>query len=673
LQLRIQRMLKKIPNYIKYIFTNVFFLFVFILIFRILFYSFFAQLENVSSRELKASFWLGFRFDLKLAILSFFPITLLVLITNYNFFKRVIYQKIASIYILLTYFTLTLFFLFDFGYYDYLSIRLDASSLRFLSNLKISSQVLVESYPIYKGIFGLLLLCFVIYKTSKFIYYSFEYQKTIISRKVKSFYFIGTFLVCSFGIYSSITHYPLRWSQAFFSKKNAVNQFTLNPVLYFFDSFAYRSEGVDMNKFKKYYPVIANHLGLPKDNISFERNVRFDTAYTKKPNIVIVMLESVGVKPMSFYGNPINSTPILDSLVENSVSFPNFYVHKSGTAASVFASVTGLPDIENVRTASRNPLLQDQRILFDQFTAYEKLYFLGGSANWANIRSIFQSNIKGLKIFEEGSYDTENRADVWGIDDYELFKESNKELEKLANKNKPFVAYIQTASNHMPFTVPIKKEKYQSLNEDEVSLQLLKKSGFKSLAQLNALRYLDFNIGRFLKRAKDAGYYENTIFAFFGDHNTAMTRTTLYAKEHDLNIQLQHVPFLIHAPKFIKPVVIEKHGKLIDLFPTVMSLAKINHTNYTLGNNLLDSSYTNTASFVYLGINGEPAVGLLKDSLYYSKTRITNTRGLYNLNEESLKDLKDTYPKKSQEMDDLLEAYYQATKYLYFNNKKSPK
>ena len=285
-------MLKKIPNYIKYIFTNVFFLFIFILIFRILFYSFFAQLENVSASELNASFWLGFRFDLKLAILSFFPMTLLVLITNYNFFKRVIYQKIANIYILLTYFTLTLFFLFDFGYYDYLSIRLDASSLRFLSNLKISSQVLVESYPIYKGIFGLLLLCFVIYRISKFIYSSFEYQKTIISKKVKSFYLIGTFLVCSFGIYSSITHYPLRWSQAFFSKNIAVNQFTLNPVLYFFDSFAYRSEGVNMDKFKKYYPVIADHLGLPKNNISFERNVRFDTAYTKKPNIVIVMLES---------------------------------------------------------------------------------------------------------------------------------------------------------------------------------------------------------------------------------------------------------------------------------------------------------------------------------------------------------------------------------------------
>ena len=666
-------MLKNIPNYIKYIFTNVFLLFVYIFSFRVLFYYIFSQLENVTAIEIQKAFWLGARFDFKLAVISFFPLAIFVLITNYSFFKRTTYRKIATIYFVLAYLILTLFFLFDFGYYDYLSIRLDASSLRFLSNIGISSQVLVESYPIYKGIFGLLILCFIIYKFSKYIYSYFNNQKTLISKKVKSVYFISTFLILSFGIYNSISHYPLRWSEAFFSKNNAVNQFTLNPVLYFFDSFAYRSEGVDMTEFKKYYPVIANHLNLPKDKISFERKVTFDTTYTKKPNVVIVMMESVGVKPMSFYGNSLKSTPVLDSLIEKSVSFPNFYVHKSGTAASVFASVTGLPDIEDVRTASRNPLLQDQRILLDQFTDYEKLYFLGGSANWANIRSIFQSNIKDLQIFEEGSYETENRADVWGIDDYELFKESNKELEKLSKKEKPFVAYIQTASNHMPYTVPEKKENFKPLKEVDISAELLDKSGFKSIAQLNALRYLDFNIGRFLERAKESGYYENTIFAFFGDHNTAMKRTELYAKEYDLNIQLQHVPFLIHAPKFIKPEVIDKNGKLIDLFPTVISLAKINHTNFTLGNNLLDPRYTNTSSFIYLGINGEPAVGLLKDNLYYYKTNITNTTGLYDLNEIGLMDLKAKYPIETQKMDSLLEAYYHATKYLYFNNKKLSK
>ncbi|WP_243456811.1 LTA synthase family protein [Polaribacter batillariae] len=595
---------------------------------------------------------------------------MLILIANYRFFKSKVYKKIATIYVSIAYLVLTLFFLFDFGYYDYLSIRLDASSLRFLTNLKISGQVLVESYPIYKGIIVLIILVFIIYKFSKYIYNRFSNVEEKRSKKVKALYFVTTILLLSFGIYNSFTHYPLRWSQAFFSKNNAVNQFTLNPVLYFFDSFAYRSEGVDMEEFKKYYPVIAKHLNLPKDSVSFERKVVFDTTYVKKPNVVIVMMESVGVKPMSFYGNPIKSTPNLDSLAKVSVRFPNFYVHKSGTAASVFASVTGLPDIENIRTASRNPLIQDQRIIFDQFKGYEKLYFLGGSANWANIRGVFQANINNLKIFEEGSYKTEKRADVWGIDDYELFKEADKELQKLHRQEKPFIAYIQTASNHMPFTVPNEKETYKPLKDNEISKDLLEKSGFKSVAQLNALRFLDFNIGRFLERTKKAGYYDNTIFVFFGDHNTAMKRTNLYPKEFDLNIQLQHVPFLIHAPNFVSPKTISKNGKLIDLFPTVASLAKINYTNYTLGNNLLDSTQTKTTSFVYLRINGEPAVGLLQDSLYYSKTNVTKTTGLYNLKTKKLKNIKENNFARAMQMDSLLSAYYHSTKYLYFNNKK---
>ncbi|KGL63688.1 LTA synthase family protein [Polaribacter sp. Hel1_85] len=663
-------MLKRIPNYIKYIFTNIFFLFVYIFLLRVLFYQFFAQLDEVSSSEIKTAFWLGIRFDIKLAIITFFPLAILVLIVNYRFLRNKFYKKFANLYLVLAYLTLTLFYLFDFGYYDYLNIRLDASSLRFLSNLQISSQVLVESYPIYKGLFGLLILCFLVYKLSKYIYNSFIGQKKIISKKIKAVYFIGTVLLLSYGIYNSITHYPLRWSQAFFSKKNSVNQFALNPVLYFFDSFAYRSEGVNMDEFNKYYPVIANHLNLPKDIVSFERKVTFDSTFTKKPNVVIVMMESVGVKPMSYYGNPINSTPKMDSIIKNSLSFSNFYVHKSGTAASVFASVSGLPDIETVRTASRNPLIQDQRIIFDQFEGYEKLYFLGGSANWANIRSVFQSNINGLKIFEEGSYKTENRADVWGIDDYELFKESNKELEKLSKENKPFVAYIQTASNHMPFTVPSEKESFKPLNENEVDASLLEKSGFKSVAQLNALRYLDFNIGKFLERAKKSGYYENTIFAFFGDHNTAMKRTENYTKEYDLNIQLQHVPFFIHGPEYVKSKTISKNGKLIDLFPTVASLAKLNHTNYTLGSDLLDSNAINSASFVYLKINGEPAVGVIQDSLYYSKTIVSKKSALYNLKTKDLKDIKNKNPFETKKMDSLLNAYYHSTKYLYLNNKK---
>jgi len=89
-------MFQKIPNYIKYIFTNVFVLFIFVVLFRFLFYFFFLDIDNSANSELKKAFFLGLRFDLKLAILTFFPLAILVLITNYRFFKRTVYKKISQ-------------------------------------------------------------------------------------------------------------------------------------------------------------------------------------------------------------------------------------------------------------------------------------------------------------------------------------------------------------------------------------------------------------------------------------------------------------------------------------------------------------------------------------------------------------------------------------------------
>jgi phosphoglycerol transferase MdoB-like AlkP superfamily enzyme len=659
------------PNYIKYIFKNVLFLFVYLTIFRLIFYFFALDTSDFDTSEIKNAIFLGTRFDLKLAALVVFPIGILILILNNRFFTKPLFKKIALYYWVIFYVLITIFYLFDFGFYNYLNTRIDATALRFTTNLKISLQVMMESYPVFSGLFGLLILGFLVYKFSNWQYKISSKNNAIISIKKKSSYFIGTIIVLSFFIYSSFTHYPLRWSQAFFSKNIAINQFALNPVLYFFDSFAFRSEGVDLEDFKKYYPVISENLNLPKDSISFERKMIFNNASTEKMNVVFVMLESLGVKPLGYYGNAANASPHIDSLLRKSIHFSNFYVHKSGTAASVFSSVTGLPDVDDINTASRNPMIIDQRILFDQFDGYEKLYLIGGSANWANIRGIFQANIAGLHIFEEGSYDMENRADVWGIDDYELFKESDEEFKKLHEQKKPFVAYIQTASNHIPFTVPDEKEEFRPLSKDSISAVVLEKSGFKSIAQLNALRYLDFNIGKFLQRAKKSGYYDNTVFVFFGDHNTGMNQTDRYSKEYDLNIQLQHVPFIIHAPKVATPIEIKTYGKLIDLFPTVMSLMNINHTNYTLGRNLLDPiAAKDSFSFVYLRMNGEPTIGILKDSLYFSKTLVTKTKGLYDLRTKTMDNLSQIDSIKASQLDSLLMAYYHSTKYLYFNNKK---
>ncbi|MFZ3563808.1 LTA synthase family protein [Tenacibaculum finnmarkense] len=662
----------------KFLYVNILSLFLFVTVLRVAFYSFFINKLVIETNDLLQAISFGVRFDLKLAILCFVPVAFGYFLSK-KFFTKKIPKIIYLVYSSILYLVILIFYLFDFGHYSYLNLRVNASALRFLENLKISTQVFMESYPVYKGGFLFLLLFFVIIKYNSWLYAKFSKTNFVSEKKNKIIFSIATLFVLAFGVYSSFQHYPLRWSQAFFSSSKELNQFSLNPVLYFVDSFKFRNENYSTAEIKKYTPIINKYLGIKGDTINFERKRFFENNDSlnfpkNKPNVVFVMLESTGNGALSYYGNPIKSTPVLDSLIGKSISFTNHYVHKSTTAGSVFGSITGLPDIDNVKSASRNPMIINQRILFNQFDDYEKLYLLGGSANWANIRAVFQANIQGLKIYEEGSYQEENRADVWGIDDYDLFKEADKIFKKIHDSKKPFVAYLQTATNHMPFTVPDKKGSYQPLKEEGIDKKVFEKSAFRSLAQLNAIRYLDFNIKEFIKRAKKSGYYDNTIFVFFGDHQGGMNPITHYKSTQDkLGILRHNVPFIIHAPKLVKPQEITKNAHLVDVIPTVMSLIKQDYTNYTLGQNVLDSLKTNTFSFVYRNIKGEPASGIIKDSLYYYKTVYNNKHELINLNNNSLKDISNENPENKEltkEMDDLLSSFYHSTKYLYFNNKK---
>jgi phosphoglycerol transferase MdoB-like AlkP superfamily enzyme len=224
----------------------------------------------------------------------------------------------------------------------------------------------------------------------------------------------------------------------------------------------------------------------------------------------------------------------------------------------------------------------------------------------------------------------------------------------------------------MPYTVPDKKESFTPILENEIDEDTLLKGGFRSLGQLNGIRYLDFNVARFLKRAKKSGYYDNSIFVFFGDHRAGMKKLNFLKNNEDaLGIQLHHTTCFINAPKYIKSKEIDKYAKLIDIFPTATSLAKIDYTNYTLGRDLLDSTNINTAAFVHTKNKGEKAVGIIKDGFYYEKTNISKKASLFSLQTNNIvKDIKLERPNITQKMDSLLSAYYHTTKYLYFNNKK---
>ena len=604
----------------------------FFILFRIVFfYTFNDPVADVSASDLTRAFWMGVRFDLRLAILISLPLLVLTMIPVLNMGRshrtRTVGKWIYGILII----GAVLFYTADFGHYAYLQQRVDITALILLENPTISAQMVWESYPVVWFLSILALLCFTWIKlhdglVAATVAKTPKYRNT--SHKVVSVIVGGTIYL--FSLWGTFAQYALFWSDAFFSRDPFVSALALNPVLYFYDTSNFSEADFDIEKVREYYPTISNWLGVAEpdqDNMNFTREIIPDKKIEPPPNIVIIFMESVGLNRMRLMGNPFDTTPTLDQLAKNGLFFPNFYVPWVSTSRSVFTMVTGIPDVARTKTSSRNPLIRDQYSIISEFVDHDKYYLIGGSASWANIRSLITYNLKDMELLELGDFNRP-RVDVWGISDLDLLREAHDLFSK-RDSEKPFFAIVQTAANHRPYSIPEDNAGFIIKNQDE---QVLQKAGFNSLDQYNAMRFLDHSIGRFMEMANTADYFKNTIFVLFGDHGNADPQAEhMPADDYALRLRSYNVPFIIYAPGLgMDHRRIETVCGLPDLMPTIAGLSRIDYTNKTLGRDVLKNE--NGMAFVVNKKISPSSYGVLDGDYYLRIFRNGSGMEFHDLN-----------------------------------------
>jgi len=636
---------------------------------RLAFWAYFNNANNpVPASELLTALYVGGKFDLRLILLSLLPLLILGGFGWFSPFRSRWHRRIWLGYLTVIFAGLVLFYIFDFGHFAYLGKPLDATILRFLTDFDISAGMMWQSYPVLR----LILVIVLISAAYAWLMHHLLLRVNALpswqpSRKKRVFTAtLMTFLVI-FGIYGKFSYYPLRWSDAFATTHPFAPAVTINPVLYFFDTLKNKDVAYNEAKTRKYYDRMARYLGVDEPDkaaLNFRREItRPGPLAGHKPNIVVVLLESFATYKTGLSGNPLDPTPHFDSLAENGLYFSDFYTPHTGTARSVFAYLTGIPDIETNRTSSRNPLIVEQHTLVNAFDDYDKLYFLGGSANWGNIRGILSHNIPALQMYEEGSY-TSPRVDVWGVSDLHLFEEAN---EVLASQDKPFFAMIQTAGNHRPYTIPEDNRGFEFDNHDD---EELKKHGFDSNAEYNSFRYMDHSVGRFMELARESDYFDNTIFVFFGDHGITGfggEHTPDYKTHFDLT-RLQ-VPFVLYAPKLIEPRRVDKIASELDVLPTLAGLAAPAHTNTTLGRDLLDPRFDDRRYALTINHQHIPQLGLLGEDFYFRIRADRDKPRLHDIRGDNFKqDVSEQHPDTAKRMRELTLGLYESAKYLRYHN-----
>ena len=661
-----------LPKTIRWTFYSGFVFLIIMSLLRFVFVNYFSAPASADN-NLTSSYILGFRYDLRYVTIVMMITLLFSYIKPLNPFDKKLGKQIAIITWMLFSSLLLFFYTADFIHYAYVHQRLNASILSYIDNPLISMQMMWQSYPIITIIIIFLVVEWVLYKFISFTYQlSDKYERTGSQFKniiIQTIFFIILLYAAIGNIIYKGGQYPLRWSNAYSLGSDYKANVALNPMQSFFSTLNFRSSKIDTDLIKKNYSVIADYLTIPSNeqdaqNLQFARihnpvNNNLEASTIK--NVVLVICESFSAYKSSMMGNPLNTTPYFNDMKKQGVYFNRAFSPAYGTARGVWAVLTGTPDVLEGKTSSRNPLAVDQHSIIADFKNYEKYYFLGGSASWANIRGVLTNNISDLKIFEQGSYQS-SEIDVWGISDKNLFLEANKTLSK---NTKPFFAIIQTADNHRPYTIPA--EDLKVFVKKTVPKDSLLKYGFENNEEYNAFRYTDFCIEQFIEAAKKEKYFNETLFVFVGDHGIKGDAGTMLPKSFtEQGLTNMHVPLLFYAPSILQPKEYSIPVSQLDVLPSIASLCNIPYTNTTMGKNVfITVQQKDNAIFLYDDFNQQ--IGVLNNEFYYGYQLKNPSKPIFEsaLNNEVVKN--DSVQKQ---MDILTKTIYETAKYMLIHNQK---
>ncbi len=287
-----------------------------------------------------------------------------------------------------------------------------------------------------------------------------------------------------------------------------------------------------------------------------------------KPNLIIIMVESLSASYMK-YDTPANDyTPYLDELTKKSLFFNKLYAVGTRTVRGMEAAELSIPPTPGrsiiKRIGREKNLYSLGSILKDN--GYKNYFLYSGHGFFDNMNSFFSGN--GYETIDQmdSRFHSSDFHTAWGYADEYLFDVSLKQANKLAAQKQPFSFFIMTVSNHRPFLYP-----KNALNEKK----------WPQGERESVVTYTDKTIHDFLENAKKEPWFNNTIFVIVADHNAHSDGKL------DLPLARYHIPLYMYAPKLIKPQIIDTVGSQIDIAPTVLHLLGISYTAPFYGKDLL--------------------------------------------------------------------------------------
>lgn len=490
--------------------------------------------------------------------LTAFPF-LLVLISIW--FRKFPLKKILYGYYILAAALISIIFVVDMALYTFWGFKLDASVFLYIDSPKEALASVSVGFILLRVLAILLLIALNSWVLLKITPSVLTATRKRIAGTAGMLLLGGVLFIIIRG---GVTESTSNIGQVYFSNEPFLNHSAVNPDFSLLSSMGKSQDfASEFNFFdEEKRAALFDGLYPTTDGDSI-----IQVLNTKRPNILIILMEGFGGAFVEPLGGLPDVTPHFNRLSKEGIFFTNCYANSFRTdrgTVCTFSGYLGLPTASVMKIPAKSRTLPAIAEGLSK-AGYKTDFLYGGDINFTNMKSyLLSTGYQRLTANTDFSL-AEQTSNAWGVNDDITFEYLYNQLRNRKEEGPWHTAFL-TLSSHEPFEVP-----YHRL-EDKIP---------------NAFAYTDECLGKFIDRLKQTPAWKDLLVICLPDHGF------YYPREGGSNAmpRFYHIPLLWLGGAVKQPMQVDKIMNQTDLAATLLGQLGLEHTAFTFSRNVLGSDY----------------------------------------------------------------------------------
>lgn len=489
--------------------------------------------------------------------LTAFPF-LLVLISIW--FRKFPLKKILYGYYILAAALISIIFVVDMALYTFWGFKLDASVFLYIDSPKEALASVSVGFILLRVLAILLLIALNSWVLLKITPSVLTATRKRIAGTAGMLLLGGVLFIIIRG---GVTESTSNIGQVYFSNEPFLNHSAVNPDFSLLSSMGKSQDfASEFNFFdEEKRAALFDGLYPTTDGDSI-----IQVLNTKRPNILIILMEGFGGAFVEPLGGLPDVTPHFNRLSKEGVFFTNCYANSFRTdrgTVCTFSGYLGLPTASVMKIPAKSRTLPAIAEGLSK-AGYKTDFLYGGDINFTNMKSyLLSTGYQRLTANTDFSL-AEQTSNAWGVNDDITFEYLYNQLRNRKEEGPWHTAFL-TLSSHEPFEVP-----YHRL-EDKIP---------------NAFVYTDECLGKFIDRLKQTPAWKDLLVICLPDHGFYYPREGSNAMP-----RFYHIPLLWLGGAVKQPMQVDKIMNQTDLAATLLGQLGLEHTAFTFSRNVLGSDY----------------------------------------------------------------------------------